>query len=150
MLTKRLILATNFSCIFGVNSNITFQMGFSKCKTYNFSGSSLTSQNVIKLQSKDAIFFKSSRVSSSTVAVLQEICSAVPDFSDIIYNQNCLELNSKELTNKSNNFTFTLTDEDDTPLDLNVQNCVFSIYFYEAKNSLELMKADILLKNIEK
>ena len=54
MLTKWLMLATNSSCIFGVNSNITFQMGFSKCKTYNFSGSSLTSQNVIKLH---AIFF---------------------------------------------------------------------------------------------
>ena len=51
------MLATNSSCIFGVNSNITLQMGFSKCKTYNFSGSSPTSQNVIKLQSKDAIFF---------------------------------------------------------------------------------------------
>ena len=138
------------SFVFGVNSNITLQMGFSKGKTYNFSGSSLTSQNVIKLQSKDTIFLKSSSVSSSTGAVLQEIYSSVPDFSDIIFNQNCLELNSKELTSKSNNFTFTLTDEDDTPLDLNGQNCVFSICCYEANNSLELMKADILLKNIEK
>ena len=44
------------SFVFGLNSNITLQMGFSKGKTYNFSGSSLTSQNVIKLQSKDTIF----------------------------------------------------------------------------------------------
>ena len=125
-------------------------MGFNKNKSYIFNNNTVLSQNVIKLQSKDTIFIKSNVVSSSTDSVLQEIYSAVPDFSDIIYNQNSIELNSKELIYNSNNITFTITDEDDVPLDLNGQNCVFSVCCFEANNSLDIMKQNILIKNMEK
>ena len=136
--------------IFNLTSNINYQMGFNKNKSYIFIDSTLICQNVIKLQSKDTIFIKSNVVSSSTDSVLQEIYSAVPDFSDIIYNQNSIELNSKELIYNSNNITFTITDEDDVPLDLNGQNCVFSVCCFEANNSLDIMKQNILIKNMEK
>ena len=136
--------------IFNLTSNINYQMGFNKNKSYIFNNNTVLSQNVIKLQSKDTIFIKSNVVSSSTDSVLQEIYSAVPDFSDIIYNQNSIELNSKELIYNSNNITFTITDEDDVPLDLNGQNCVFSVCCFEANNSLDIMKQNILIKNMEK
>ena len=136
--------------IFNLTSNINYQMGFNKNKSYIFNDSTLICQNVIKLQSKDTIFIKSNVVSSSTDSVLQEIYSAVPDFSDIIYNQNSIELNSKELIYNSNNITFTITDEDDVPLDLSGQNCVFSVCCFEANNSLDIMKQNILIKNMEK
>ena len=136
--------------IFNLTSNINYQMGFNKNKSYIFNNNILICQNVIKLQSKDTIFIKSNVVSSSTDSVLQEIYSAVPDFSDIIYNQNSIELNSKELIYNSNNITFTITDEDDVPLDLNGQNCVFSVCCFEANNSLDIMKQNILIKNMEK
>ena len=136
--------------IFNLTSNINYQMGFNKNKSYIFNNNILLCQNVIKLQSKDTIFIKSNVVSSSTDSVLQEIYSAVPDFSDIIYNQNSIELNSKELIYNSNNITFTITDEDDVPLDLNGQNCVFSVCCFEANNSLDIMKQNILIKNMEK
>ena len=53
------LFITTMPCfIVGLNSHISLQIGFSQSKTYNFTGSSITSQNVLKLQSKDTIFLK--------------------------------------------------------------------------------------------
>ena len=49
-----------------------------------------------------------------------------------------------------NNYTFSITDEDDNILNLNGQDVIFSICFYEHNNSLELLKNDILINNIQK
>ena len=76
--------------------------------------------------------------------------SANLDFSIISFSQNCIELNAKELIYKDNNFNFSITDEDDNVLDLNGQDVVFSICCYEQNNTMELMKQDILIKNISK
>ena len=59
-------------------------------------------------------------------------------------------MNSKELMTNSNNFSFTLTDEDNNILDLNGQNIVFSICCYEQHDALELLKQDILINNLHK
>ena len=68
----------------------------------------------------------------STKAVLQEIyTTANPDFSLITFSQNDVELNSKELVYKDNNFSFSITDEDDNILNFNVQDVIFSICCYE-------------------
>lgn len=126
-------------------------MGFNRASTNIFNNSILPSQNVISLQAKDTIFIKSNIVASSTKAVLQEIyTTANPDFSLIIFNQNDVELNSKELLYKDNNYTFSITDEDDNILNLNGQDVIFSICCYEYNNSLELLKNDILINNIQK
>ena len=126
-------------------------MGFNRASTNIFSNSILPSQNVISLQAKDTIFIKSNIVASSTKAVLQEIyTTANPDFSLIIFNQNDVELNSKELLYKDNNYTFSITDEDYNILNLNGQDVIFSICCYEHNNSLELLKNDILINNIQK
>jgi hypothetical protein len=59
-------------------------------------------------------------------------------------------MNSKELMTNSNNFTFTITDEDNNVLDLNGQNIIFSICCYEQNNAMELLKQDILINNLNK
>ena len=89
-------------------------MGFNRASTNVFFNNKLTSQNVIRLQAKDTIFIKSNIVAFSTKAVLQEIYTSWnPDFSVITFNQSNVELNSKQLLYKDNNFTFSITDEDD-------------------------------------
>ena len=64
--------------------------------------------------------------------------------------QNNIELNAKELLYKDNNFTFSITDEDDNILNLNGQEVIFSICCFEYNNSFELLKNDILINNIQK
>ena len=98
-------------------------LGFNIGSTNIFSSSStLTSTNVINLQAKNTLFIKSGVVSSFNLSVLQEIYSTTtPDFCCITFNQTDVEMNSKELMTNSNNFSFTLTDEDNNILDLNGQ-----------------------------
>ena len=137
--------------IFPVNSTLYLPMGFNRGSTNIFSSSFLTSQNVIRLQAKDTIFIKSNIVANSTKAVLQEIyTSANPDFSVISFIQNDVELNSKQLLYKDNNFSCSITDEDDNVLNLNGQDVIFSICCFEYNNSFELLKNDILINNIQK
>jgi hypothetical protein len=126
-------------------------MGFNRTSTNYFVGGSLPSANVIRLQAKDTLFIKSNIVARANKSVLQEIyTTANPDFSSINFNQNNIELNSKELIYKDNNFTFSITDEDDNVLDLNGQDVVFSVCCYEQNNAMELLKQDIIIKNISK
>ena len=137
--------------IFPVKSTLYLPMGFNRASTNIFSNNKLTSQNVIRLQAKDTIFIKSNIVASSTKAVLQEIyTSCNPDFSVITFNQSNVELNSKQLLYRDNNFTFSITDEDDNILNLNGQDVIFSICCFEYNNSFELLKNDILINNIQK
>jgi hypothetical protein len=137
--------------IFPAGSTLYLPMGFNRTSTNIFSSSFLPSQNVIRLQAKDTIFIKSNIVASSNKSVLQEIyTSANPDFSVITFSQNDVELNSKELLYKDNNFSFSITDEDDNILNFNGQDVIFSICCYEYNNSLELLKNDILINNIQK
>ena len=83
-------------------------------------------------------------MASSTKAVLQEIyTSANPDFSVISFIQNDVELNSKELLYRDNNFSFSITDEDDNILNLNGQDVIFSICCFEYNNSFELQYTEI-------
>ena len=111
--------------IFPVNSTLYLPMGFNRGSTNIFSSSFLTSQNVIRLQAKDTLFIKSNIVANSTKSVLQEIyTSANPDFSVISFIQNDVELNSKQLLYKDNNFSFSITDEDDNILNLNGQDVI--------------------------
>ena len=137
--------------IFPANSTLYLPMGFNRASTNIFINSNLTSQNVIRLQAKDTIFIKSNIVASSNKAVLQEIYTTCnPDFSVINFMQNNIELNAKELLYKDNNFTFSITDEDDNILNLNGQEVIFSICCFEYNNTFELLKNDILINNIQK
>ena len=43
-----------------------------------------------------------------------------------------------------------MTDEDDNLLDLNGQDVIFSICCHEQNNTMELLKQDILINNIQK
>ena len=137
--------------IFPAGSTLYLPMVFNRASTNIFSNSILPSQNVIRLQAKDTVFIKSNIVASSNKSFLKEIyTSANPDFSVITFSQNDVELNSKELLYKDNNFSFSITDEDDNILNFNGQDVIFSICCYEYNNSLELLKNDILINNIQK
>ena len=65
-------------------------------------------------------------------------------------HSNDVELYFKDLLYKDNNYTFSITDEDDNILNFNGQDVIFSICCYEYNNSLELLKNDILINNIQK
>ena len=116
--------------IFPATSTLYLPMGFNRASTNIFSSSILP---------------------SSTKAVLQEIyTTANPDFSLITFSQNDVELNLKELLYKDNNVSFSITDEDDNMLNFNGQDLIFTICCYEYNYSLEILKNDILIKNIQK
>ena len=137
--------------IFPTTSTLYLPMGFTRGSVNVFISSSLPSANVIRLQAKDTIFIKSNIVGTSNKSVLQEIYTGCnPDFSVISFLQNDIELNSKELVYKDNNFTFSITDEDDNILDFNGQDKIFSVCCYEHNNSMELLKQDLLINNIQK
>ena len=145
------LITTQPQVIFHTNSTVYLPMGFNRASSNVFISGLLTSKNVIRLQAKDTIFIKSNIVASSNKAVLQEIYTGCnPDFSVINFLQNDVEFSSKELLYEDNIFSFSITDEDDNVLDLNGQDVIFSICCYEHNNSLELLKNDILINNIQK
>jgi hypothetical protein len=126
-------------------------MGFNRTSTNYFVGGSLPSANVIRLQAKDTLFIKSNIVARANKSVLHVLyTTANPDFSSINFNQNDIEWNSQELIYKDKDFSFSITDEDDNVLDLNGQYVIFSVCCYEQNNAMELLKQDIIFKNISK
>lgn len=138
--------------IFIFTTNVNELFGFNMNSSNQFTVNALTSANVIKLQSEDCIFIKSNIVASSTNAVLQEIyTSQVPFLSSIVFYQVDTELNAKELNyNNLNVFSFQLTSESGRIIDFNGINVLFSIACWQHNDTDELVKNNLLIKNLEK
>jgi hypothetical protein len=141
------------SIIFPVTSELYEQFGFSASSTNTFSGSTLTSANVVKFQVEDVLFIHSdisyNNDQSSYHDVLQEIfASSTPMYSNIVYQNNgAVEAYSKRLLSAQNNtYRFTITDEQNRAINLNGLNCVFTIVCYNKDNINQLIASDILRK----
>lgn len=132
------------------------QMGFEKNRTYSFSGSSLVSSNVIKLQVEDRVFINSNIMEGTTEnSVLQEVNSASsPDFSSIVYQATCPEYYSKKLVaSPSSTYNFNITDEDGRELNMNGLNVNFTLLLYKENDILvrlrDFLKLSLLRQNEE-
>ena len=120
---------------FLVGSNINEQLGFTKDTTVTFSGDRLTSSNVVCFQLEPTLFLHSSCVgNNSGDNVLQHFYSHAADFTNIVYEMNDLESNSKKLVGNSTTFNFYLTDENGVMIDLNGLNIVMTLMFWKKDN----------------
>lgn len=110
--------------------------GFNENSTNTFSGNSLTSENIIKLQAEDTIFIHSDICQNENDNVLQEIYAADnPNFANITFVQNNLESYSKHLTTTQNNiYNFQITNENDVELELNGLNVNLTLMLYQEDN----------------
>jgi hypothetical protein len=108
------------------------QMGFQSNKYYPFDTNTLTSENVIFLQSERSIFLHSDMVDNPFSNVLQEIYATInPTFSSIVFNQTDYHMSSRKFKgNNSGIFNFTLTDENDIPINIGTLSFQFSIVLF--------------------
>jgi len=110
------------------------QLGFDRGSTTVFEGNKLRSANQILFQAEDTLFLHSDMIKNSKRSVLQHIfVSGSPAFSGIIWECQNEFLNCKPLDGLSELVSFTLTDEDDSPMNLNGQNMVIVLSFYNVK-----------------
>lgn len=109
--------------------------------------STLVSVNVIKLQREDTLLINSDICSNdNSTGVLQEVFSATndPNYCNIVYTMNDLEICSKKLTNASAKiFRFTITDENFNVINLNGLNVTIVLVVYRS-NRVSLMLSQFL------
>jgi hypothetical protein len=112
---------------------------------YTFSGDSLTSINIIKLQVEDKIFINSDLVQGSpnNFGVLQEINVAPsPAYSSIAYQSTAPEFYAKDVAkSKSSTYSFSLTDVHNFPIHLNGLPFSFTLLFYQEEDLPEKVKS---------
>ncbi len=132
-----------------VTSTFFEPLGFASGSTNAFVGSTLTSTNVIKLQTEDRLFLNSNLVDGDegNASVLQTVNSAPsPDFSTITYSCYAPEYYAKKISSKhSNTSSFTLTNEAGTIMDLNGLNMTMTLMFYKENDILIKLKSFIQL-----
>lgn len=120
---------------FNIGSNLWEQLGFDPDTVNTFESNSLTSTNVINLQSEQTLFIHSNLVQDKD-SVLQEIYSSNSlNFSGISFSNHAPDMYAKPLaTLDSSIFRFYLTDENSNPINLHGLNIVFTLYIYTPIN----------------
>ncbi len=133
------------------------QFGFHSGTTNTFVANTLVSSHVIKFQVADVILIHSDISSNSDQSnytdVLQEIyASSSPNFTNIIYqNTGNVEAYSKKLQCKDNNiFSFYVTDEDNTLINLRGLTMVFTIIVYKKDDINQIIAKSLLLNKNSK
>lgn len=117
-------------------------LGFDENSTNTFVADSLTSSNVIKLQSEDTLYIHSDLISNGEDNILQEIyANGDPSYSSINYQCTAIEAYGKVISTKGSNiYNFYLTNEDDQAIDLNGLNLNITLLLYKQNDIYDLMK----------
>lgn len=118
------------------------QLGFDSDSTNLFSGNTLSSTNVIKLQAEDALYLHSSICSNGNDNILQEVfvANGSISFSNVTFQNSSIEGYSKQfVSTRSNVYTFYLTDENDVPIDTNGQNIVITLLLYKTNETYRIL-----------
>lgn len=137
---------------FIIGSNMYEQLGFNKNTTYQFSGDTLKSTNVISFINETTLFLHCDRCTNKKNDILQNIISVgTSDYSYITWINNNIEINSKLYTsNGTDNFRFYLTDENGIPIFLGGLNMVFRFAVYKKRENIDkYIKLDILRKSVK-
>jgi hypothetical protein len=113
-------------------SNFVYdQMGFPKNSTTSFSGSTLTSTNVINLQADSSLYVKSNMVDGTNTTLQRIDGGLVPDFGVISYQCPYPLAFAHRLSSVHNNtYSITILNSDGIPVDFNGQNCIISLIFF--------------------
>lgn len=129
--------------IFTFTTYLYEQLGFNEKTSYQFSSNSLQSINVTNLTQETTLFLHSNMsINEGGDNVLQEIyATGEQTFSYINFINPIPYEYSKILTNdKSNSFTFTLTDENGNEINTNGININFTIMIYKSNDILNMIK----------
>jgi hypothetical protein len=123
-------------------TNVYEVFGFSRNSTNTFISNTLISSNIVKFIPEDSLFIHSDIVDNGDNSVLQEIFSDNnAPFSNIVYLCPDIECYSRKLrTDKSNTYSFSLTDENGRSINLNGLNMVFTIVLYKKDNFTTIFK----------
>lgn len=132
--------------IFIFTSYLYEQLGFNSDSSNQFSGDSLSSSNVIKLQKEDSIFVHSDMVKSSQDNILQEIYSSdTQDYANIVFYNHEIHGYAKEISfNSGNLFRFWLTNEDGDLIDLNGQNYTLTLLVFSYQDKVYSLMLNVL------
>jgi hypothetical protein len=126
------------------------QLGFDSNTTYNFSGNSLVSPNVINLAQEATLFISSDICQNKTDNILCNIITPQDSsFSFIVYTNTSVYEYSKVYTgSKSNIYSFRLQDENGNKINLNGLNMVFTLMLYKVNKIDQLLKGYIKMRTL--
>ncbi len=118
------------------NGHLFEPLGFLSNSTNAFTGTSLTSTAVIKLQSEDRLLLHSNLVNNGRDDILVSINSiSNVNYSSIAWECPAPEYYVHELnSNKNNTYSFSLTDENNEIIQLNNLNLNCTLLFFKADN----------------
>lgn len=136
---------------FNSTTSLAEMMGFNNSLTYTFSANRLESVNVTNLQPFQAVNIHSNLVSPdyaqgvNTDILATIICNTgQATYSNVGYICPDVEAFSRTLASGATSVaTFTLTDEQNTLLDLNGVNCQLVLCFWQKNQSLRLLGGGI-------
>jgi len=107
------------------------QFGLNRNSRNDFEFSKMRSINQVSFQAEDTLFLHSDMIKLDKRSVLQDIIAVNGvSFSSITWECPEVHSNCKRLDGQSELVTFSLTDEDDYPIDLNGQNMLFTLLFF--------------------
>jgi len=134
---------------FILSNHLGDQTGFNLDSTNTFVDDTLISDNVLNFVSTNCLYLHSNMVADKT-SILQEVFSnnTVP-FSFITWSCPDVDLYSKLLvSNKDNSFSFTLTDEHGSVIDLNGQNIQFTLLLFKKVDINAMFRKWLEITNI--
>ena len=124
-------------------NNVLFEpFGFQPNSTNQFTGTTLISTTVLKVQSEDRLLLRSNCVNNGRDDILASINSSTSiNYSSITYICPSPEYYARILQTKNNNtYSFTLTDENNIIIPLNGLNLNFTLLFYKKDNIYDLIR----------
>jgi len=126
--------------IFQFTTSLNEETGFDANSSNQFSASSLTSTNVIRLQLEDSIMICSDCCDGGNNGILQEmLTTSNPDFSEVVFQQTEAEAYTKKLI-KTDHIHIWICDENIVPIDINGSNVVITLLIYKKSNIYTLIK----------
>lgn len=117
---------------FNGSTSIYQQLGFNQNVICPFSANSLTSSNVVFLNSEDTIFIHSDIVNNPFSNILSPIFTTTTEtFGTVLFIQNNYEVNSRKFSgNGKGRFRFALSDLSGITIDLNGNEWSFSLILF--------------------
>jgi len=122
------------------------QFGFDSESINVFNQNEIYSKNVVKFQLEDVLYIHSDICvndgnDNNTNDVLQIVyASSSNNFSNILYTCYDTEANSKNLRSQDGNlYNFSITNENNHPMNLNGLNITFTLMIYKKDDSMKML-----------
>jgi len=133
--------------IFIIQENLYDQLGFNYNTSNQFVANKITSTNVIVMQLEQTIQIRTNMVGNSLGEnIIQTIYSSGQDYTNLNYQVNDIQANSRKFIGSSNNkFTFYLTNENGEEIDLQGVNFYFEILLWKKENVNDVIKRFLTL-----